>query len=46
LFPFSSIIWDFCCLEQIFPILEIFMPKDLEIFLMILDFEELAVNKI
>ena len=45
LFPFSLITCDFSKLEQIFPILEIFIPKDLPISLMILDLFELAVNK-
>ena len=33
-------------LEQIFPILEILIPKDLAVLLMILDLDGLAVNKI
>ena len=46
LFPFLSIIWDLCVIEVIFPILEILIPVNLAILLIILDLDELAVNKI
>ena len=43
---YETIITDFSELEQIFPILEIFIPKDLAVILIILEFDELAVKRI